>query len=286
MKKYIFLKNCWSPSSDLFWDFYWFSSLEDNSCQYYCCARAWMWKCLSQTGSTWTHPQQQQPSRSDCRGPFKNLLGVEKGSSSLNLKPNGHVTFGFALRSMYLYMSQKGVCHVFWNKSRFDNAWLYFQWGKIVFSYEFWLLTQRKVRTKVLCIWNRTRPSGFRPLFSSRALNKEKVGKTAGFFWIAVSFYGQRSLRKAGCSVFPSTRESRRYFLLFRADERAEPPETRRDGYSAVVARRLRGSLKTHCFCCGKPPHKVVRRWGILLWSSAIAIWTVRTSERLSSHMK
>lgn len=36
--------------------------------------------------------------------------------------------------------------------------------------------------------------------------------------------------------------------------ERAEPPETRRDGHSAVGERLLRGSLKTHCFCCGKPP--------------------------------
>lgn len=234
-------------------------SLEDaekHIHNYYCCARARMWKCLSQIGSTWTHPQQQQPSRSDRRGPFKNLLGVEKGSSSLNLKPNGHVTFGFALRSMYLYMNLKLGLSFFFNKSRFVNAWIYFWWGKIDFSNEYWLLTPRKVPTKVLCIWNRTRPSGFRSLFSSRALNKEKVGKTAGFFWIPVSFYGQRSLRKAGCSVFRSTCESRRYFLLFRADERAEPPETRRDGYSAVVARRLRGSLKTHCFCCGKPPQR------------------------------
>lgn len=44
------------------------------------CARARTQKYPSQTGSTWTHLRQQQSGTSGSRGPFKNLLGAEKGS--------------------------------------------------------------------------------------------------------------------------------------------------------------------------------------------------------------
>lgn len=66
--------------------------------------------------------------------------------------------------------------------------------------------------------------------------------------------------------------------------ERVESPQLSSNGQCEIVERRLRGSLtQIHCFCCVKP--QLFGRWGILLWSLAIAIWTVRTSGRLSSVM-
>lgn len=83
----------------------------------------------------------------------------------------------------------------------------------------------------------------------------------------------------------PVAAASRGLRTFLRTDERVESPQLSSNGQRAIAQCRLRGSLQhIHCFCCFKPPW-LCERWGIHRWSSATAIWTVPTSERLSNAM-
>lgn len=60
-------------------------------------------ECTESDGNTWTHLQQQQPSLPDGRGPFKDLLGVERGSCFIQAGAKWTRSIPLCLRPLHFH---------------------------------------------------------------------------------------------------------------------------------------------------------------------------------------